>query len=90
MNISRLSKPKLLAALYNNSKALGMGAFHYDPNPMTEEEAFGLLVESGDQYFDYIKGRVMKVNLSGDELDTRLYNRDLGEGAAERVIGSLS
>lgn len=28
----------------------------------------------------------MKVNLEGDELSTRLYNRDNGENAAEHAI----
>ncbi len=40
-------------------------------------------------YFDYLAGRVMKIDLSGDELDPRLYDRDLGQGAAERTIDAL-
>lgn len=88
MNISHLSKAKVLAALYNNSKALGMGAFHYDLAPMTEEQAASLL--ETHKTFDYLNGRVMKIDLNGDELDTRLYNRDLGTNAAENVIKSLS
>lgn len=39
--------------------------------------------------FDYLKGRVMKVDLSGDEFDESLYDRDLGKGAAARAIQSL-
>ena len=31
----------------------------------------------------------MKVNLEGDELNTFLYNRDNGEGSAEKVILEL-
>jgi len=31
----------------------------------------------------------MKVNLSGNELDPKLYDRDNGEGAAERAILTL-
>lgn len=87
MNISHLSKAKVLAALYNNSKPLGMGAFHGLPGNMSEEEATKLLED--DSYFDYVYGRVLKVDLSGDELNTSLYNRDLGEGAAERAIASI-
>ena len=53
---------------------------------MTEAEAQELL-DSGQTYFDYLKGRVMKIDLSGDsELDPRLYDRDNGAGAAERAI----
>ena len=40
-------------------------------------------------YFDYLYGRVLKVWIKGDELDSRLYNRDNGEGAAERAINTL-
>lgn len=87
MNIEKLNKAKALAALYNNSKPLGLGMLHYTHEPMTEEEASSLLKER--TYFDYLKGRVMKIDLSGDELDTRLYNRDNGEGAAERAISSI-
>jgi hypothetical protein len=87
MDISRLSKAKVLAALYNNSKPQGMGFLHYNPKPMSEEQAEELLKET--TYFDYLYGRVMKVNLEGNELDTYLYNRDNGEGAAERVIANL-
>ena len=88
MNISGVSKAKVLAALYNNSKPQGMGFMHFDAQPMTEEEAQTLL-DSGQTYFDYLKGRVMKIDLSGDELETWLYNRDNGENAAETVLANL-
>jgi hypothetical protein len=39
--------------------------------------------------FDYLHGRVMKVDLSGDTLRTALYNRDIGHGAAERIVAAL-
>jgi hypothetical protein len=41
-------------------------------------------------YFDYLRGRVMKVDISGDDLDTALYNRDNGAGAAERALDHLA
>lgn len=47
---------------------------------MTTNEAEDLLKEQ--TYFDYLHGRVMKVGLSGDTLDPRLYDRDNGKGAA--------
>jgi hypothetical protein len=89
MNIKHLNKAKVLAALYNNSKALGMGRLQFDPEEMTESEAQKLLDQNEYKYFDYLKGRVMKIDLSKDDLDTRLYNRDLGEGAAEKVIATI-
>lgn len=80
-------KAVVLAALYNASHPQGLGFLHFDPRPMTTGEAAELLSEQ--TYFDYLKGRVMKVNLAGDALDPWLYDRDNGEGAAQRVIDSL-
>jgi len=73
--------------LYNASHPLGMGFLHYDPKPMSVDEARELLKRQ--TYFDYLKGRVMKVDLSGDTLETWLYDRDNGQGAAAEVINSL-
>ena len=87
INISKKNKAEVLAALYNYSHPQGMGFLQYDPNPMTVEEAEELL--RTETYFDYVKGRVMKVNLKGDTLDTWGYDRDNGDGAAKIVIDSL-
>lgn len=88
ISLKGLNRAKVLAALYNASQPLGMGILHYDPTPMTAEEAQALL-DSGQTYFDYVKGRVMKVDLSSDQLETWLYDRDNGQGAAERAINSI-
>lgn len=88
MNISGMNKAKVLAALYNNAKPQGMGHIHFDAAHMTEQEAQGFL-DLGQTYFDYLQGRVMKIKLSGDDLDTTLYNRDNGENAAEFALGTL-
>lgn len=90
MKIAHLNKGEVLAALYNGAKSQGMGFPHYDNKKMTATEADELLEVCGDDlYFDYLKGRVMKINLAGDEIDTRLYNRDNGDGAAEKAIAGL-
>ncbi|GAG30986.1 unnamed protein product, partial [marine sediment metagenome] len=44
------------------------------------------ILDQGHTYFDYLKGRVMKINLSSDELRTALYDRDNGEGAAAQAL----
>lgn len=87
IDISKISKAKVLAALYNNSQPLGMGFLHYDPTPMTEQEAEELLKQY--TYFDYLKGRVMKIDLSEDILRTWGYDRDNGQGAAQRALQSI-
>lgn len=89
INIEGISKGRVLAALYNASRPLGMGFLHFDPKPMTEEEANEILAQYHDAYFDYLKGRVMKVDLSHDEFDPRLYDRDNGQGAAKNIIDSI-
>ena len=87
IDISKMDKRAVLAALYNNSKPQGMGFLHFDPEPMTLEEAGEAL--KAQSYFDYYKGRVMKVDLSEDALRPWLYDRDNGPGAAARAIASM-
>lgn len=88
MNIARLDKAAVLAALYNASRPLGAGFLQYDATPMTVEDA-RRYIDGGQLRFDYLKGRVMKINLNEDDLDTWLYNRDNGKDAAERAIAAL-
>jgi hypothetical protein len=64
-----------------------MGFLQAKAGDMTEEEAAELL--KTETYFDYLRGRVMKIDLSGDELRTDLYNRDLGQGAAEAIVNAI-
>ena len=55
---------------------------------MTVEEAEEILKKTTD--FDYLKGRVMKVDLSSDDgFEEWLYDRDNGNGAAHRAIDEL-
>lgn len=83
-----LKKSAVLAALYNASKPQGFGFLHFDPAPMTEKEAEKIL--KNGTYFDYLKGRIMKVDLSDDTcFEERLYDRDNGNGAAQRAINRL-
>lgn len=89
ISLEGLDKAAVLAALYNASKPLGLGFLHFTPEPMTIEEARELLKKR--TYFDYLKGRVMKIDLSGETLDPRPYDRDNGDGGrAATVIASLA
>lgn len=88
VDIKGLNKAEVLAALYNNSKPLGLGFFHFDAKDMTVAEAEEILKQTTD--FDYLKGRVMKVNLSSDGgFEEWLYDRDNGNGAAQRAVDAL-
>ena len=89
VSITGLNKADVLAALYNASRPQGMGFMAFDPKPMDRERAQNILDE-GQTYFDYLKGRVMKVNLSkDDEFDPWGFDRDNGQGAAQTAITAL-
>ena len=76
----------VLAALYNNARAQGMGCLSARPGPMTLAQAAAILTETKvNPYFDYLYGRVMKVVIE-DDPDLRLYIRDNGREAAGSAV----
>jgi len=88
VSIKGLNKADVLAALFNRAQPQGMGFMQYDPKPMTREIAEKLLSQITN--FDYLQGRVMKVDLSSDtEFGPWAYDRDNGQGAAAEVIEAL-
>ncbi len=97
--IGDLDKADLLAALVNYSHSRGLGIVQDNKKYMTIEEAREW-VESGRShdtapaghktlYFDWVKGRPIKCDLSGDSMDVRLYDRDNGQGSAALVVQTL-
>ena len=85
INIKGLDKVEVVVALYTHSRHLGLG-FLQAGTPLPDVRA---IIDSGQTYFDYLNGKVMKVEVGGDELDPRLFDRDNGEGAAARAIASV-
>ena len=93
IDIKGKDKATLLAALYNNSIPRGLGMLHFEDKDMTVDEARDIIDSRDEMFkydFDYLKGRVMKVNLSGDEFRGDLYDRDNGQGSAQRVVDSIT
>lgn len=88
VDITGLNKGEVLFALYNASHVQGMGFLAVVDN-YTLEEAKRDYEASPSKYFDYLHGRVLKVDLSGDSFDSRLFDRDCGEGAAEKAIDAI-
>jgi len=88
INISKLNKAEVLATLYNHSRQQGLGILIGSGIPMSIQEA-GVILASGQTYFDYLNGRVMKADLSEDEFSEGLYDRDNGDGAAAKAIASM-
>ena len=98
IDITGIDKAELLAALYNGTRAIGMGVLHDLDDGMTIEKAQeiidtrmeGCLPDSGKLWFDYVCGRPIKVNITGDVMERAdLYDRDAGPGAAQRVVDQL-
>lgn len=101
VNIKGIDKAKVLAALFNHSKVQGMGVFQASRGPqvMSEDDARKAIGNGDDAtvmfgdvhplYFDYLYGRVLKVDISKDEFNEWGYDRDLGQGAAQRAIDSI-
>lgn len=84
-----LDRALVLAGLYNAARPLGAGLYEYDPTPMMVAEAQRLLdqLPPGATYFRYIKGRVLKVDLScDDQFDSSGYDENNGDNAADEVI----
>lgn len=87
IDIANLDKASVLIALYENAHVQGLGFLHVCDEPMSRDAALKLLERR--TYFDYVHGRVMKVNLAGDAFDPFLYDRDNGQGAAQRTIDTI-
>lgn len=85
MDISGMDKARILVALFNRARAQGLGLPQSFSFKLTVEMA-QQAIKDGDMKFDYIGGRSLKVDLSGNTLDTRSYNRDNGQNAAEMAI----
>jgi len=88
INIQGIDKAELLAALYNGSKPQGLGFLHFASEPMTVEQAQKIL-DSSPPYFDYLQGRVMKIDISEDEVSPWGYDRDNGHGAVQQIVDEL-
>lgn len=95
VSIKGLLKDKVLLALWNASKCQGISFMGFAP--LSAGQAYAEVINRRQTYkdgktsiyFDYLNGRVLKVDIGGDEFDERLYDRDNGEGAAQRAIDAL-
>lgn len=94
LDISGIGKAEALRRLYNHARPQGLGMLHFEKESMSVEEAQQLIDSGRDAdgriYFDYLKGRVLKVDLSGDSVSPRLYDRDNGFGAAEHALSQAT
>ncbi|MDX1535154.1 MAG: hypothetical protein R3346_00075 [Candidatus Spechtbacterales bacterium] len=105
VDISGLDKAAVLAVLYNAARPNGKGLYRYAPRPITIEEAREIIEEQGDDLrldfgplgeeyyeeysFDYVRGRVLRVDITFDDFAPYGYNRHNGEQMAQRAINYL-
>ncbi|WP_280426813.1 hypothetical protein [Nocardia carnea] len=90
VDITGLDPAAVFAALYNNAKIQGKGI--HDPRgsvPLTIDNAREHLKFPGR--FDYVHGRVLKIDLypTTTTLNLSLYDRDNGVGLGQRVVENL-
>jgi hypothetical protein len=91
IGIKDADKAEVLMHLYNYADMSGA-----NPNPIVQDlqralprmslEHARAIRPDHPQGFDYIGAKSVKVNLSGDEFDAWMYDRDNGEGAARRAL----
>lgn len=86
MDRNNLSNAEVFMALYNRARPHGNSFMAYVPKSMTLDEAAAAIASMGNTYVDYFKGRVMKIDIGKKFLETQLYNRDNGPGAAEDAL----
>lgn len=87
LSITGVDKVELLRKLWEKKKPAVFFAYHpHVPVPTFDDD---LARKAVTGYIDYFQGRCIKTDLSQDEADPRVYDRDEGEGAFKRVLANL-
>lgn len=96
VSIEGLDKADVLLALWNHAQMQGLSflAFTGELTKAAAENAISEHTHTGMDgepriYFDYLNGKVLKVDIAKDEFDPYLYDRDNGIGSAQRAIDLL-
>ena len=83
---AKVLQAKVLQALHGASRSQGMSVLH-DRGAISYERAAELVAIYTN--FDYVEGRVIKCDITGDEFEEWLFDRDNGVGAAESAIAGI-
>lgn len=98
IDIKGLDKAEVLYSLWHNSHAQGMSflGLPQTKEGFTLDRAREIIKERGYDpegenrpcclYFDYVEGHVIKCDITNDEFEEGLYDRDCGEGVAAKAI----
>lgn len=65
IDVTGVDMVELVKKAYELSRPQGMGMLHFDPTPLTDEEAKILIEEGedGEVHLDYVRGRACKFNV---------------------------
>jgi hypothetical protein len=86
INISGLDKVKLLHELWNRQIVASYFAINGATPPAFDEEA---AIDAVKKPIDYFSGRLIKADLSQDNVNPGQYDRDAGEGRFARIVSDL-
>lgn len=86
VSIAGLDKVELLKRLWEGSTPAGFFMFNAVPPPSFSVEEAKKAVE---RRIDYFCGRCIKCDLSKDEVDPTLYDRDMGQGAFAGIVAKM-
>jgi hypothetical protein len=86
INIKDIDRDELLHRLWLNQKTSAFFIHMQAPTYNAEEAKASI---RADGYIDHACGRAIKTNLSEDEVNPRLYDRDAGAGTFQRVVDEL-
>ncbi len=87
-----IPRPVLIKAFYDAARPLGMGFLNASPGGMDLKEAEDIAAspdKRGRIYLDYYKGRCIKTDFGDGWVEARLFDRDYGPGAAQRIVDDV-
>ena len=84
IDITNLDKREVIKALFSAATPRNLLDFLIEEIP---EDLLNVLCQN--KHVDYIGSRSIKVDLTGNNFDCRLYDRDNGKGSAQRALSKL-
>lgn len=91
VSIKGLEKGDVLLALWKRSKCQGLSYYDlpWGPSPLCHFEIKRRQKLGIPLYFDYYAGKIIKCDITGDEFDSTLYDRDIGGRGSSKGYRSI-
>lgn len=87
VDISGIEKRDLLKALWMNSNSASFFTLSGTSPPDLSEKDIDKAIEK--RRIDYLCGRVIKMDISGDTVDPWNYDRNNGNGSVQKIVNVL-